>query len=43
MKHIILFSFLLFINASFAQWSTDPNLNLMICDLAGEQALAKIR
>jgi len=42
MKHFLLFSFLLLINASFAQWSTDPNVNLMICDVAGEQALAKI-
>jgi hypothetical protein len=42
MKHFLLLSFLLFISASFAQWSTDPNLNLMICDVTGEQALAKI-
>ena len=42
MKHFLLFSFLLLINASFAQWSTDPNVNLMICDVTGEQALAKI-
>ena len=42
MKHFLLFSFLLLINASFAQWSTDPNTNLMICDVNGEQALAKI-
>lgn len=25
-----------------AQWSTDPNINLMICDVTGEQVLAKI-
>ena len=42
MKHFLLFSFLLLINASFAQWSSDPNQNLMICDVNGEQALAKI-
>ncbi|HSW56068.1 MAG TPA: hypothetical protein VLH59_13350 [Ignavibacteriaceae bacterium] len=42
MKHFFLFSFLLLINASFAQWSTNQSVNLIICDLAGEQALAKI-
>jgi hypothetical protein len=30
------------VSTSFAQWSSDPNTNLMICDVTGEQALAKI-
>ena len=34
--------FLLLINIASAQWSNDPNLNLKICDVSGEQALAKI-
>ena len=42
MKNYLILSVFLLINASFAQWSTDPNVNLMICDLNGEQALAKI-
>jgi hypothetical protein len=42
MKKLFLFSFLLLINSAFAQWSTDPNANLMICDLTGEQVLPKI-
>lgn len=42
MKKIFVLTILLFINSSFAQWSTDPNVNLMICDVTGEQALSKI-
>ena len=42
MKKYFLISILLIFNSVFAQWSTDPNVNLMICDVAGEQALAKI-
>ncbi len=42
MKKYLLISILLLFNSVFAQWSTDPNTNLMICDMAGEQALAKI-
>ncbi|HEY6626005.1 MAG TPA: hypothetical protein VIZ21_03545, partial [Ignavibacteriaceae bacterium] len=42
MKKYLLISILLLFNSVFAQWSTDPNINLMICDVAGEQALAKI-
>jgi len=42
MKKIFVSLFLLFFNTAFTQWSTDPNINLMICDVTGEQALAKI-
>ena len=42
MKTLFLLTIALLINTSFAQWSTDPNTNLKICDVAGEQALAKI-
>lgn len=42
MKKYLLISILLFLNSVFAQWSTDPGTNLLICDVAGEQALAKI-
>ncbi len=42
MKKYFLVSILLIFKSVFAQWSTDPNVNLMICDVAGEQALAKI-
>ena len=42
MKKYLLISILLLFKPVFAQWSTDPNTNLMICDVAGEQALAKI-
>jgi hypothetical protein len=31
-----------FMSTSFSQWSTDPNTNLMICDVTGEQVLPKI-
>ena len=27
---------------TFAQWSTDPAVNLAVCDASGDQALAKI-
>ena len=40
-KFLLIFLFLL-INYAFAQWSTDPNQNLMICDVVGEQVLPKI-
>ena len=30
------------VSFSFAQWSTDPNTNLKICDVTGEQVLPKI-
>ncbi len=29
-------------SATFAQWSTNPAINLTVCDTTGEQALAKI-
>jgi len=31
-----------FISTTFSQWSSDPSQNLTICDVNGEQALAKI-
>ncbi len=44
MRTIIYFLFLLTIlnSTSVAQWSSDPSVNLTICDTTGEQALAKI-
>ncbi|MCW9065815.1 MAG: hypothetical protein OQJ78_05910, partial [Ignavibacteriaceae bacterium] len=42
MKKIIVISFFIFINIAFTQWSTDPNTNLKICDVTGEQVLPKI-
>ncbi|MFI5236918.1 MAG: T9SS type A sorting domain-containing protein [Ignavibacteriales bacterium] len=42
MKKIIVLSFFIFINITLPQWSTDPNTNLNICDLNGEQVLPKI-
>ena len=42
MKKLFLFLFLLIINYAVAQWSTDPGINLMICDVTGEQVLPKI-
>lgn len=38
----VLGSVLLFPSLLPAQWSPDPSLNLMICDLTGEQVLPKI-
>ena len=32
----------IFLSTAFAQWSTDPSVNLAVCDAAGDQALAKI-
>jgi hypothetical protein len=29
-------------STTFAQWSTNPAINLTVCDTTGEQALAKI-
>ena len=42
MKKFCLLAFLFLLTSTFAQWSIDPNTNLMICDVNGEQALAKI-
>ncbi len=42
MKKFLLVSVFILINSAFAQWSTDPNTNLMICDVTGEQVLPKI-
>jgi hypothetical protein len=42
MKKIFLLSFILFVNLTFSQWSTDPNTNFKICDVTGEQVLPKI-
>ena len=38
----LLFTFVFLSAYSFAQWSTNPAVNLAICDTTGEQALAKI-
>jgi Secretion system C-terminal sorting domain len=38
---VILF-FLFFVGISTAQWSSDPSVNLQVCDVTGEQALPKI-
>ncbi len=40
----LLFSFALIpiSEIALAQWSTDPAINLAVCDTTGEQALAKI-
>lgn len=38
---VFLFS-LLFFNFTFAQWSSNPNENLPVCDVSGEQVLPKI-
>jgi len=37
-----LFLFVIFSANSFAQWSSNPAVNLAVCDTTGEQALAKI-
>ncbi len=42
MKKIFILSFFLLTNSAFTQWSTDPNTNLKICDVTGEQVLPKI-
>ena len=42
MKKTFVLFFFLFVNSAFSQWSTDPNTNLMICDVNGEQVLPKI-
>ncbi len=42
MKMFILSLVVFGFSSSFAQWSADPNLNLMICDVTGEQVLPKI-
>jgi hypothetical protein len=42
MKKYLLITILLLFKTVFTQWSTDPNQNLMICDVAGEQVLPKI-
>lgn len=38
---VILF-FLSFVGINTAQWSSDPSVNLQVCDVTGEQALPKI-
>lgn len=38
----LLYAFVIVTASSFAQWSTNPALNLAVCDTTGEQALAKI-
>ncbi|MFZ1518851.1 MAG: T9SS type A sorting domain-containing protein [Ignavibacteriaceae bacterium] len=38
----LLFAFVIVTASSFAQWSTNPAVNLAVCDTSGEQALAKI-
>jgi len=38
----LLFAFAIVTANSFAQWSTNPAVNLAVCDTTGEQALAKI-
>jgi len=38
----LLFAFVIVTANSFAQWSTNPAVNLAVCDTTGEQALAKI-
>ena len=38
----LLFAFVIVTARSFAQWSTNPAVNLAVCDTTGEQALAKI-
>jgi hypothetical protein len=40
-KYLHITFFLLFAQA-YSQWSTDPNTNLKICDVTGEQVLPKI-
>ena len=42
MQKFLLVFLLLLINTTFAQWSTDPNTNFLICDVTGEQVLPKI-
>jgi len=42
MKKYFLITILILFKSAFAQWSTDPNVNLMICDVTGEQVLPKI-
>jgi len=40
---VIVFTLLIsFVGISTAQWSTDPAVNLQVCDVNGEQALPKI-
>jgi hypothetical protein len=38
----LLFAFVILVDNSFAQWSSNPAVNLAVCDTTGEQALAKI-
>jgi hypothetical protein len=38
----VCFFLVMFSYFGFAQWSTNPAVNLTICDLTGDQALAKI-
>src|SRR5690554_2816595 len=42
MRYFILIFMFTFISTTFSQWSSDPSQNLTICDVNGEQALAKI-
>lgn len=42
MRYFVLIFMFVFISTSFSQWSSDPSQNLTICDVNGEQALAKI-
>ena len=44
LKKIVLFLLadLIIVSSVSSQWSTNPSLNLMVCDTTGEQALSKI-
>ena len=42
MKKYLLIVFSLLYTQAYTQWSTDPNTNLKICDVTGEQVLPKV-
>ena len=39
---ILLIIFVFLSSGAYAQWSSNPAINLAVCDTTGEQALAKI-